>query len=71
MADATLKDLKLLPQDAPDNSEAPEPSRTVSFLFQGMIRRSRNATSLVAVNFIQVALHPDRFRAPEDDCCKP
>jgi hypothetical protein len=26
MADAALKDLKLLPQDAPEDPEAPEPS---------------------------------------------
>jgi hypothetical protein len=26
MADATLKDLELLPQDAPEDSEAPKPS---------------------------------------------
>jgi hypothetical protein len=26
MADATLKDLELLPQDAPEDPEAPEPS---------------------------------------------
>jgi hypothetical protein len=46
MADAALKDLELLPQDARDDPEAPEPSSYVS---------------------IQVALHPDRSQAPEDD----
>jgi hypothetical protein len=69
MADATLKDLELPPQDAPEDSEAPEPSNSLyHILFYVMTGTSRKATGGVAMYFIRVALHTDCFRAPEDVC---
>jgi hypothetical protein len=40
----------------------------VSLLFHVMISTSGNATNRVAKYFIQIALHLNCFRAPEDDC---
>jgi hypothetical protein len=65
-----LEDLELLPQDASEDPEASLQALELIVIqfFYVITRTSRKAISRVAKYFIQVALHPDRFRAPEDDC---